>query len=144
MEIINGRGINCENEVYFDYVDGEIVMTMYRDMAGVRMDRRDPNVIKSFSIDQWEEINGYLRETLDDVEGVYDGNGVDKMANEISLIHSERIDSSRGAELPVMEDGEPMFPGKGLPAMTRSELEEDKEENGEKNDEGNSETETSS
>ncbi len=72
MELVEGRGINCENEVYFDYVDGEIVMTMYRDMAGVRMDRRDPNVIKSFSIDQWEEINGYLREVLDDAEGVCD------------------------------------------------------------------------
>ena len=72
MELVKGRGICCENEVYFDYVDGEIVMTMYRDVPGVRMDRRAPNVIKSFSINQWEEINGYLRETLDEVEGVFD------------------------------------------------------------------------
>ncbi len=83
MELVKGRGICSGNEVYFDYVDGEVVMTMYRDMPGVRMDRRDPNVIKSFSVGQWGEINEYLRETLDDVEGVFSDDGVEDGVIEI-------------------------------------------------------------
>ena len=71
MEVVDGRGICCGNEVYFNYVDGEVVMTMYRDVPGVRMDRRDPNVIKTFSRDKWDAICRYLMETLDKVEGVF-------------------------------------------------------------------------
>ncbi|KKK78754.1 hypothetical protein LCGC14_2840360, partial [marine sediment metagenome] len=71
MEVVKGRGITEGNEVYFDYVDGEVVMTMYRDVPGVRMDRRDPNVIKTFSRDKWDAICRYLMETLDKVEGVF-------------------------------------------------------------------------
>ena len=56
--------------------------------------------------------------------------------NEISLIHSERIDqpvsANKNIELPKVVGS--------IPSMTK----EDKEENGEKNDEGNSKTETSS
>ena len=140
MELVKGRGICCENEVYFDYVDGEIVMTMYRDVPGVRMDRRAPNVIKSFSINQWEEINRYLRETLDEVEGVFDDrdDGVIVIDSEGKVHPPEaskilaRIQELRKAE----ELTEPVPPGKverslelpkvnSLPSMTKEEEEEE-------------------
>ncbi len=68
MEVIEGRGICCENEVYFDLVDGVVVMTMYRDMPGVPMDRREPNVIKRFSVEMWNEITVHLLGSDDDEE----------------------------------------------------------------------------
>ena len=71
MDYVEGRGVCCGNEVYFDYVDGKVVMTMYRDMPGVRSDRLKPNVIKTFVPAQWGEINEYLMGTLDRVEGVF-------------------------------------------------------------------------
>ncbi len=59
---------------------------------------------------------------------------VPETSDEVSVLHSERIDSSVPAallpgKLPAMGDGELILPGKTLPAMTKEELEE-KEEDG--------------
>jgi hypothetical protein len=130
MELVKGRGINCENEVYFDYVDGEVVMTIYRDMPGVRMDRRDPNVIKVFSVDQWGEINKYLMETLDDVEGVYsdddEGEGEDEEEVTVPIVPSLTQQglapvpltaniAAKDVELPKVNS---------IPSMTKDEIQE--------------------
>ena len=141
MDYVNGRGICCGNEVYFDYVDGNVVMKMYRDMPGVRMDRLQPNIIKTFSVDQWRELNKYLGETVDKVEGVFSGDDepfepadsaeVENRDEERVGVEEESATASVVAdELPKIGDGEPIFPGKGLPAMTKSELEDNKEDNG--------------
>ena len=131
MDYVDGRGISCGNDVYFDYVDGNVVMKMYRDMPGVRMDRLQPNVIKTFSVDQWGELNKYLGETLDKVEGVF--NDVDIEEEEaLKKLEEMKVDEAfapKVRDLPKM-GAEPIFPGKGLPAMTKSELEDNKEENG--------------
>jgi hypothetical protein len=128
MELVKGRGINCENEVYFDYVDGEVVMTIYRDMPGVRMDRRDPNVIKTFSVDQWGEVNKYLMETLDDVEGVFSDDDRDE-EEEIQ----EKFDPITGTQNEEEEEKEAELPKvNSIPSMTeddKEEIEEDGEEN---------------
>ncbi|KKN22420.1 hypothetical protein LCGC14_0915440 [marine sediment metagenome] len=174
MEVIDGRGISCGNEVYFDYVDGEVVITMYRDVPGVRMDVRAPNVIKAFSKEDWVVIQAFLMRLFwptlagkhEKVEGVFsdlidvlaggdpevsddgdDGHEEEervRVENEISIFHNQRINSSVSANT----RGEPIFPGKGLPSMTKakeSELEEgkEKEKNGKENNESDSETETS-
>ncbi|KKL08840.1 hypothetical protein LCGC14_2571830, partial [marine sediment metagenome] len=89
MDYVEGRGVCCGNEVYFDYVDGEVVMTMYRDMPGVRSDRLKPNVIKTFVPAQWGEINEYLMGTLDRVEGVF--NDVEEEAEEAEEAESSPL-----------------------------------------------------
>ncbi len=156
METVEGRGICCGNEVYFDYVDGEVVMTMYRDMPGVRMDRRDPNVIKSFSVDQWGEINEYLKETLDDVEGVFRDNGFgeDEVIHEEADLSKMMPGAENSIELPRMSNAEAILPENKVPAMTKDEIQEkfdpitgtqneEEEKNGKENDEGDSKAETS-
>ena len=70
METVSGRGINCENGVYFDFVDDAVVMTIYKDMPGTPPDRIQPNVIKSFPVSNWESINRYLMGTHDKINGV--------------------------------------------------------------------------
>ena len=134
METVEGRGIQCGNEVYFNYVDGEVVMTTYRDVPGVRMDRRDPNVIKTFSIEQWGKINEFLRETLDDVEGVF-SDGDENEGEVFEPADSAEAEptslsaniSAKEVKLPKMGDGELVLPGKVIPAMTKQELEDNKE-----------------
>ena len=129
MELVKGRGICCENEVYFDYVDGEIVMTMYRDVPGVRMDRRAPNVIKSFSINQWEEINGYLRETLDEAEGVFDDrdDGVIEIDSEGEVHPPEASKILAGIQVPPgkVERSLELPKVNSLPSMTASDAPEE-------------------
>ena len=155
METVKGRGICCGNEVYFDYVDGEVVMTMYRDMPGVRMDRRSPNVIKSFSVGQWGDINKYLGETLDKFEGVFsddedvagddvieiDSKGGVHPPEAVSILSEIQQLRKGGTKLPKMGNAEAILPENKVPAMTKSELE--KEENGEEIDESNGKEETS-
>ena len=68
METVSGRGINCENGVYFDFVDDCVVMTIYKDMPGTPMDRLQPNVIKSFPVSNWMDINDYLHHVKNDNE----------------------------------------------------------------------------
>lgn len=60
LGVTEGRGVECGNDVYFSFVDGKIVFSIYRDVPGVRMDRREPNVVKSFSVEEWTAINEYL------------------------------------------------------------------------------------
>ena len=62
MDYVEGRGVTSGNDVYFIY-DAEndvVVMAMYKDAPGVRSDRLMPNVIKSFTKDEWGSINEFL------------------------------------------------------------------------------------
>ncbi len=142
MDYVEGRGICCGNEVYFDYVDGEVVMTMYRDMPGVRSDRLKPNVIKTFSIDQWGELNEYLRVTLNDVEGVFnDGDGSEeveetlkgkdrKVSTARKVWEAQYTNSPKEVELPKvnvipkMSNAEAILPENKVPVMTKDEIQE--------------------
>ncbi len=136
METVEGRGISNGNGVYFifDAENDVVVMATYRDAPGVRSDLLKPNIVKAFTKVEWGESNEFLMAGADKYE--------DK--EEIVTIHSERIDtffplrkedyaSTDNIQLPVlgtvqkMGNSEPIFPGKGLPAMTKSELEDNKE-----------------
>ncbi len=122
MEVVKERGICCGNEVYFNYVDGEVVMTMYKDVPGVRMDRRDPNVVKTFSRDDWGDINKYLMETLDKCFQGYAKREEVKEA-ESSPLFQQVIPEP--AELPKANS---------IPKMTENDKEEVEEKNGEEDE----------
>ena len=70
MDYVEGRGVTSGNDVYFIY-DAEndvVVMAMYKDAPGVRSDRLMPNVIKSFTKDEWGSINEFLLAGADKYE----------------------------------------------------------------------------
>ncbi len=62
MDYVEGRGVTSGNEVYFifDAENDVVVMATYRDMPGVRSDLLKPNIIKTFSKDEWGDINEFL------------------------------------------------------------------------------------
>ena len=132
MEVVKGRGITEGNEVYFDYVDGEVVMTMYRNVPGVRMDRRDPNVIKTFSRDDWDAVCRYLMKTLDKVEGVFVDDFNDKEevkeAESSPLFQQVVPETSKANGIPKMSNAEAILPENKVPAMTKEEMKENGKE----------------
>ena len=62
MDYVEGRGVTSGNEVYFifDAENDVVVMAMYRDAPGVRSDLLKPNIVKTFSKDEWGDINEFL------------------------------------------------------------------------------------
>ena len=62
MDYVEGRGVTSGNEVYFifDAENDVVVMATYRDAPGVRSDLLQPNIIKTFSKDEWGDINEFL------------------------------------------------------------------------------------
>ena len=62
MDYVEGRGISNGNDVYFifDAENDVVVMATYRDAPGVRSDLLQPNIIKTFSKDEWGDINEFL------------------------------------------------------------------------------------
>lgn len=127
MELVKGRGLEC-NGVCFNYVDGKVVMAMYRELPGVSADVLQPNVSVTFSVDQWGEINKYLRETLDDVEGVFsddddDGDeGEEEVEEEESVLN---VVSAPSGILPKVNS---------VPKMTEDDKEEIEEKDGEEDE----------
>ncbi|KKL70584.1 hypothetical protein LCGC14_2103420 [marine sediment metagenome] len=65
MECSEDRGIECQG-LCFNYVDGNVTLTVYKNLPGITRELAGTIFQRSFSINQWEEINGYLRETLDE------------------------------------------------------------------------------
>ena len=62
MDYVEGRGVTSGNEVYFifDAENDVVVMATYSDAPGVRSDLLQPNIIKTFSKDEWGDINEFL------------------------------------------------------------------------------------
>ncbi|KKK94078.1 hypothetical protein LCGC14_2686480, partial [marine sediment metagenome] len=62
MDYVEGRGVTSGNDVYFifDLETDSVVMATYRDVPGVSLDKRQPNVVKTFSKEEWGEINDFL------------------------------------------------------------------------------------
>ena len=102
MDYVEGRGVTSGNDVYFifDAENDVVVMAMYKDAPGVRSDLLKPNVIKSFTKDEWGSINEFLSAGAADRDEEEEEEDVDEerigVEDEVSTIHSERIDSSVG------------------------------------------------
>jgi len=64
------RGIECQG-VCFNYADGEIVLSVYKNLPGVARELAGTSFQRTFSRDEWDAINKYLMKTHDDVEGVF-------------------------------------------------------------------------
>jgi len=120
LDLVKGRGINCNNEVHFDLVDGFVVMRMYKDLPGVATEDRSPTVIKRFSVEVWQEVNSYLLDVhegtvkesivgMELVEGI-DDEGKDeqeeKMSDEIAYAETLPKVSGSGKMPPMTEDKE--------------------------------------
>ncbi|HEC64135.1 MAG TPA: hypothetical protein ENI23_02445 [bacterium] len=117
LGIIEGRGISSGNEVFFIFnreID-KVVMATYRDMPGVPLDRREPNLIKTFSIEEWTEINKFLAAGADNYEDEFEGEGVVGEISESDKEEYEKPDIS--PELPKVVSG--------VPSMTNNEEEKE-------------------
>ena len=130
MDYVDGRGISCGNDVYFNYIDGRVVMSMYRDVPGVAMARRDPNVVKSFTPAQWGEVNDYLlgvshdeespEETLEEEEVTVPGP---------NIVSAPSLKTGQGvlpqvSGIPKMGNAEDILPENSVPAMTKDKIQE--------------------
>lgn len=117
MEVSEDRGIECRG-ISFNYVDGKITLKVYQNLPGISRDLAGVTFEKSFSPNDWGEINSFLMKLHemtkgfpeDDIEIVRDDeDGVDEVRElkipivgdaaeredyEVTTIHSERIDSS--------------------------------------------------
>ncbi len=111
METIEGRGISNDNNVFFIF-DAEkdvVVMATYRDVPGVRSDLLKPNIIKTFTKDEWGEINEFLMAGAREEEEKEGLKKLEEMKideafapkvmdlpkqDEVSVFHNERIDTS--------------------------------------------------
>lgn len=71
MDVSEDRGIECRG-VCFNYVDGKITLKVYQNLPGITRELAGTTFEKSFSLDEWKDINGYLMGILDRVEGVFD------------------------------------------------------------------------
>ena len=147
MECSEDRGIEL-NGLCFNYVDGNVTLTVFKNLPGITRELAGTIFQRSFSISEWEDINKYLMETLDKVEGVFvddfdeDENEEEAKEAESSplfeqiapeggepiTIHSKRIDSSVSSELPAMSNAEAILPENKVPAMTKEEMKEDGKE----------------
>ncbi len=122
MECSEDRGIECQG-LCFNYVDGNVTLTVYKNLPGITRELAGTIFQRSFSISEWEEINGYLRETLDEAEGVFDDRDGDEKEEEgdepdISSDDNEVVVPMVVSSLPAMSGTVPEAAG------------DDKEENG--------------
>ena len=98
-------------------------MATYRDMPGVPLDRREPNLIKTFSKEEWIEINRFLSAGADEYldktnlfEDVFEGEGIVGKISESDKIENEDEDVFGGKGVPL-----PKVVSNGIPSMTNSE-----------------------
>ena len=70
MECSEDRGIECQG-LCFNYVDGNVTLTVFKNLPGVARERAGTIFQRAFSPQEWEEINRFLMKTLDKVEGVF-------------------------------------------------------------------------
>ena len=145
MDYVEGRGVTSGNEVYFifDAENDVVVMATYKDAPGVRSDLLKPNIIKTFSKDEWGDINEFLsagareNEEEEEAEEAESSPLFQQIVPETSDLDSsmEAPDISltaniagRDVELPKMNNAEAILPENKVPAMTKEEKEEDGKE----------------
>ena len=128
MECSKDRGIECKG-VYFNYVDGEVILSVYQNLPGIKRELAGTTFRKTFSIDQWGEINHYLMETLDKVEGVF----VDEEAEEEETAPVDAEQHHIPVTTSISAKNVELLKMNAVPAMTEDDKEEIEEgENGEK------------
>ena len=98
MELSEDRGLECQG-ICFDLTDGKIVLSVYKNLPGIKRNLAGTSFLRSFTIDDWKAINGYLMDAVSDSEEVSEVPQVEEVEEEveeeeISTIHSERRDSS--------------------------------------------------
>lgn len=59
METSEDRGIECKG-LCFSYVDGNVILSVYQNLPGIRRDLAGTIFQKTFSGDEWSKINHYL------------------------------------------------------------------------------------
>ena len=69
METSEDRGIECKG-LCFDYVDGEVILSVYQNLPGIDRELAGTTFRKTFSKDEWGEINRHLMGTLEMIEEV--------------------------------------------------------------------------
>ena len=80
MELSEDRGLECQG-VCFDLTDGKIVLSVYKNLPGIKRNLAGTSFLRTFTIDDWKAINGYLMDCVGDEK-------------EEVVIHSERRDLS--------------------------------------------------
>ena len=116
---IEGRGISNGNGAYFifDAETDRVVMATYRDVPGVSLDRRQPNVVKTFSKEEWAGINDFIRAGAREDEDI-----PETFSNEFSNELDEDVvgkiseDDKEEVALPKVASS-----GDGIPSMSNSE-----------------------
>ena len=109
MECSEDRGIEL-NGLCFNYVDGEVVLSVYKNLPGVTRKLAGTIFQRAFSPQEWEEINRFLMKTLDRVEGIFNDVEEDEVVGESSPLF----------EQVVPESGEPPK-ANSIPKMTKEE-----------------------
>lgn len=128
MECSEDRGIECKG-VCFNYVDGEVVLSVYQNLPGIKRELAGTTFRKTFSKGDWGEINNYLIGVFAKAEGVFVDEKVEE--EETAPVDADQHHipvptsiSAKNTELPKMN---------AVPTMTEDDKEEIEEgENGEK------------
>ena len=113
MELSEDRGLESQG-VCFDLTDGKIVLSVYKNLPGIKRNLAGTSFLRSFTIDDWKAINGYLMDAVGDVEEIV-------RSEEITTIHSERRDLSVSKEKEEEEEEVIQFRPIGVPSMTTEE-----------------------
>ena len=115
FELVEGRGISSGNEVFFIFNReiNKVVMATYRDMPGVPLDKREPNIIKTFSKDEWIEINRFLSAGADEYldktnlfEDEFEGEGIVGKISESDKIEEVALPKVSSNSIPSMTNSE--------------------------------------
>ncbi|KKL27790.1 hypothetical protein LCGC14_2381640 [marine sediment metagenome] len=150
MDYVEGRGVTSGNEVYFifDAENDVVVMATYRDAPGVRSDLLKPNIVKTFSKDEWGDINEFLsagaseneEEEAEEAEEAESSPLFQQIVPETSDeekeegdepdispvlgLHSTADIAVDDVELPKMSNAEAILPENKVPTMTKDEVQE--------------------
>jgi len=92
MEKSEDRGIECKG-VCFNYVDGNVTLKVYQNLPGITRKLAGTTLEKTFSKDEWREINRYLMGILDRVEEVFVDEDVEEEGNEPSDIQLSKMNN---------------------------------------------------
>ena len=84
METSEDRGIECRG-LCFDYVDGEVILSIYQNLPGIDRELAGTTFRKTFSPDEWGEINRHLMRVLDKAEGFFDDSEEEEDEEEESI-----------------------------------------------------------
>ncbi|HEC66961.1 MAG TPA: hypothetical protein ENI23_16925 [bacterium] len=145
MDYVEGRGVTSGNDVYFifDRENDVVVMATYRDAPGVRSDLLQPNLTKTFSVDEWVAINRFLsvgRDDYDEDEDKEKGDDEDEEKRGLAKLEEMEVDkafapkvmdlpstaniATKDIMLPKMNNAKAILPENSVPAMTKDEVQE--------------------